>query len=283
MRQSMDIISLAYQTQEGLKMQANLETYKKDLERLINKGKLLYTAMQNECFPETLKKILGKQAEEVLKKLPKFGEDYQTWYSESKVLIKQLLPDRLDDFTRYYEKTKSRKNISYENYRIEDYLQGINIINWNKEKVVGRDAAIPHFQQQQAILNAVSTRFESSLFDIRQLVQADLFDSELVAAQELLKNGFIRASGAVAGVVLEKHLSQVAENHSISTRKKNPAISDFNDLLKQADVLDTTSWRQIQRLGDIRNLCDHNKDREPTKEEVQELIAGVEKFTKTLF
>lgn len=279
----MDIISLAYQTQEGLKMQANLETYKKDLERLINKGKLLYTAMQNECFPETLKKILGKQAEEVLKKLPKFGEDYQTWYSESKVLIKQLLPDRLDDFTRYYEKTKSRKNISYENYRIEDYLQGINIINWNKEKVVGRDAAIPHFQQQQAILNAVSTRFESSLFDIRQLVQADLFDSELVAAQELLKNGFIRASGAVAGVVLEKHLSQVAENHSISTRKKNPAISDFNDLLKQADVLDTTSWRQIQRLGDIRNLCDHNKDREPTKEEVQELIAGVEKFTKTLF
>lgn len=264
-------------------MQANLETYKKDLERLINKGKLLYTAMQNECFPETLKKILGKQAEEVLKKLPKFGEDYQTWYSESKVLIKQLLPDRLDDFTRYYEKTKSRKNISYENYRIEDYLQGINIINWNKEKVVGRDAAIPHFQQQQAILNAVSTRFESSLFDIRQLVQADLFDSELVAAQELLKNGFIRASGAVAGVVLEKHLSQVAENHSISTRKKNPAISDFNDLLKQADVLDTTSWRQIQRLGDIRNLCDHNKDREPTKEEVQELIAGVEKFTKTLF
>lgn len=271
-------------TEEKLRVQANLEKYRKDLERLVSKGELLHIAMQHECFPAEIKKALGKQADEMLKKLPKFGEEYQIWYSESKVLIKQLLPDRLDDFTRHYEKPKPRKDISYENYRIEDYLQGLNVTRgWEKEKVVGPDAAIPHFRQQQAILNAVSPRFESSLFDICQLVQADLFDSELAAAQELLKNGFIRASGAVAGVVLEKHLSQVVKNHNITTRKKNPTISDLNDLLKQADVLDTPSWRQIQRLGDIRNLCDHSKDREPTKDEAQELIAGVEKFTKTLF
>jgi len=114
-------------------------------------------------------------------------------------------------------------------------------------------------------------------------VQADLFDSELAASQELLKKGFLRGAGAICGVVLEKHLAQVAENHNVTTRKKNPTISDLNDLLKQSDVLDTPEWRQIQRLGDIRNLCDHNKDREPTKDEVQELISGVEKFTKTLF
>lgn len=110
-----------------------------------------------------------------------------------------------------------------------------------------------------------------------------MFDSELSAASDLLKKGFIRASGAIAGVVLEKHLSQVLDNHNLSTRKKHPSISDFNDLLKNGDVLDTPNWRQIQRLGDIRNLCDHNKDREPTKDEAQELISGVEKFTKTLF
>ena len=87
----------------------------------------------------------------------------------------------------------------------------------------------------------------------------------------------------MAGVVLEKHLAQVATNRSITTRKKNPAISDFNDLLKNGGVLDTPSWRLIQRQGDIRNLCDHNKQREPTLEETDELINGVEKFTKTLF
>lgn len=265
-------------------MQTNLEKYKKDLETLISKGDVLVLVMQYECYPDEMKKAYGKEADVIVKKLPEFIEEYQIWYSESKALVKQLLPDRLADFIRHYEKPKPRKDITYENYRIEDYLQGLRVTRgWEKKPIVGPEAAILQFRQQLAILKAVSARFESSLFDIRQLVQADLFDSELAVAQELLKNGFVRASGAVAGVVLEKHLSQVAENHNITTRKKNPTISDFNDLLKQGDVLDTPSWRQIQRLGDIRNLCGHSKDRDPTREEVQELISGVEKFTKTLF
>ena len=49
------------------------------------------------------------------------------------------------------------------------------------------------------------------------------------------------------------------------------------------EVLDIPSWRQIQRLGDIRNLCVHKKERDPTNDEVEELINGVEKYTKTLF
>jgi hypothetical protein len=265
-------------------VQANFEKYKSDLKELLDQGQLLFMAMQYECHPDEFKKAYGKDADKLVNSLPKFSSDYQLWYSASKVLIKQLLPDRLADFVRHYEKPKPRKDIDFENYRIEDYLQGLRVTRgWEKAKVVGPDAAIPHLEQQLAILKAVSARFESSLFDIRQLVQADLFDSELATARELLKTGFIRASGAVAGVVLEKHLSQVAENHNITIRKKNPTISDFNDLLKQAEMLDTPGWRQIQRLGDIRNLCDHNKEREPTKEEAQELIGGVEKFTKTVF
>ena len=264
-------------------MYSNIEKYKKDLELLNDRGELLHLAIWYECHPENITEALGEKAKELIENIPNFKVEYQVWYSESKALIKQLLPDRLADFVRHYEKPKPRKDITYENYRIEDYMQGLTITRgWNQEEVVGPQAAIPHFRQQQAILKAVSARFESSLFDIRQLVRADLFDSELAAAQELLKTGFIRASGAVAGVVLEKHLSLVADNHNLSS-KKNPTISNFNDLLKQADVLDTPSWRQIQRLGDIRNMCDHGKDREPTKEEAQELIAGVEKFTKTLF
>lgn len=265
-------------------MPTNLDKYKKDLEKLSKKGDLLLMAIQHECFPEQVEEAIGEKAEELVKTFPRFSDEYQAWYSEAKVVIKQLLPDRLDDFVRHYEKPKSRKEISYENYRIEDYLQGLSVTRgWEKEKVVGPDAAIPQFQQQLAILKSVSARFESSLFDIQQLVQADLFDSELEAAVDLIKHGFLRAAGAIAGVVLEKHLAQVAFNHNIKTRKKHPTISDFNDLLKNGGVLDVPTWRNIQRLGDIRNLCDHKKDREPTKDEVEELVNGVEKITKTLF
>src|ERR1700722_14199559 len=61
---------------------------------------------------------------------------------------------------------------------------------------------------------------------------ADLFDSELDAAAELSKSGFTRAAGALAGVVLEKHLAQVCDRHAIKISRKNPGISDFNGALK---------------------------------------------------
>ena len=133
------------------------------------------------------------------------------------------------------------------------------------------------------ILKSAEKRIESSLFDIKQLVQADLFDSELGATTELLKNKFVRAAGAVAGVVLEKHLGQVCRNHNVKLSKKDPAVADLNDALKNDDVIDTPQWRAIQHLRDVRNLCDHNKKREPSSDEVTDLIAGVGKLTKTLF
>nr|WP_287413420.1 hypothetical protein [Pseudodesulfovibrio sp.] len=260
-------------------MQSNIEKYKKDLKKLISQGKFLGLAIQYECFPEDNDEIAKKdlKVKKIIEELPNFRKEYQSWYSESKILIKQLLPDRLEDFVRYYEKSKNRKEINYDNYRIEDYLHGI------ETHYVKSSSAIPHMIQQLAILKSVSSRFESTLFDIKQLVQADIFDSELDSAKELIKHGFLRGAGAMTGVVLEKHLGQVMANHNIKIRKKHPTINDFNEALKNEGVLDTSSWRQIQRLGDIRNLCDHNKDREPTKDELNELISGAEKFTKTLF
>jgi hypothetical protein len=155
------------------------------------------------------------------------------------VLVRRLLPDRLSDFVRHYEKPKPRKDITFESYRIEDCLQGLSVSRgWDKEKVVGPDAAIPHFRQQLAILKSVAARFKSSLFDIRQLVQADLFDSELDAGRELAKHKFTRAAGALAGVVLERHLAQVCDNHGVKVPKKNPTIADLNDALKEGGVID---------------------------------------------
>ena len=84
-------------------------------------------------------------------------------------------------------------------------------------------------------------------------------------------------------MVLEKHLAQVCENHSIAIKKKEPTIGELNDALKNSGTIDVPDWRFIQRLGDLRNLCDHNKNREPKKEEIGELIDGVEKIMKTLF
>ena len=269
-------------------MTSNVDKYKAELKTLVEHGVKLEMAMQYECMPEEFSKALveakitGKKLVEWKKNIPSFEAKYQTWYSEARAIIKQLLPDRLDDFVKLYEKAKARKEITYENYTIEDYLQGLRITRgYDKQKVVGQDAAIPRFRQQLSILRSVEARFESSLFEIKQLVQADLFDSELEVARELLRKGFGRAAGAVAGVVLERHLVQVCESHNTITAK-NPGISELNDQLKKAGIIEVPTWRFIQHLTDLRNLCDHDKKKEPTAEQISDLIDGVQKITKTL-
>lgn len=269
-------------------MASNLDRFKSDLSRLTEQGGRLELAMNLDCFPERIKAVAKRQlkdkADAYLKDLPSFPSDYQRWYSEALAVVRQLLPDRLIDFIRHYEKPKARRDITYENYRVEDYLQGLQVTRgYEKEVVVGKDAAIPQFQQQLAILKAAEARFDSSLFEIRQLIQADLLDSELEAAEHLAKFKFSRAAGAVAGVVLERHLATVCGDHKVRIAKKNPTIADFNEALKTATVIDLSQWRFVQHLADLRNMCDHARTPEPTREHITDLVAGVKKITKTVF
>jgi hypothetical protein len=110
-----------------------------------------------------------------------------------------------------------------------------------------------------------------------------MFDNEIEAAKELWKKGFYRGSGAIAGVVLERHLGNVCDKHNLKSHKKHSTINDLNQILKNNNVIDTATWRFIQHLGDLRNLCDHNKDRDPKKEEIGDLLSGVSKSTKTIY
>jgi len=241
-----------------------LEKYKKDISKLIKKG-------------EKLLSILSTNDD-----LIKFSKEYEIWYSESLSLIKFVLPNRFEDFKKYYYQKGEdclKKYIIYTPPRkgsnglcipfFDDFIPA--------EKV---DYAKSLFENQLGIVKASKKRFESSLFDIKQLVQADLFDSELDAAQELNQKGFIRGAGAIAGVVLEDYLAQLCENHNIKIRKKNPTINDLNQQLKDNNVIEMKDWRNIQGLAGLRNLCDHKKKKEPTKKDIEGLINGVKKITK---
>jgi hypothetical protein len=263
-------------------MSTNLERFKQDLTKLISLGNgMSVDLLSRSCTPKQ-----KEEHKEIFEKAKgSFERDYQKWYTETHALIKQLVPDRLDEFIRLYHGDGKRKQIDSVTYTIQDWLTGVRAAKKYDGQQFFDDFAIAsmRFKTQFEILESVQSRFVSSLFDIAQLVRADLFDSELDAARELAKHGFLRGAGAIAGVVIEKHLAQVCSNHNVQIKKKDPTINDFNDALKNGVVIDIPAMRQIQRLADIRNLCDHNKHREPTKEEVIELVDGAEKLCKTLF
>ena len=214
---------------------------------------------------------------------------YQNWYSESHELIKQLLPNRMEEFNELYRGSKPSRIFDATHFGIQHWLLGMKVQNGalvpkgDTEEHGETELVAAKLQNQLGILDSIQRRFQSSLFDMRQMVQADVFDSELEEATHLARKGFTRAAGSLAGVVLERHLGQVVTNHSIKFQKKTPTISELNDALKDNGTLDIPTWRQIQRLGDIRNFCSHSKEREPTKDEVIELITAAGKLTKTLF
>lgn len=207
---------------------------------------------------------------------------YQVWYTKSELVIKEFLPTRYKEFIGCY-KTEKRKEYDCSNYCIYDYFTGIYVTRGGKELFNCKDIAMTNFSLQLTILNALRENLDSILFNIIENIECEIFDNELESAKKLLKNKFLRAAGAICGVVLEKHFSTVLKHHDLTINKKEPCISDYNDLCKKEKIYDIINWRFVQHLGDIRNLCDHNKGREPTKEEVEELIEGTDKVIKTIF
>jgi len=262
----------------------NLDRYKEDVARLVALGTQLQNAMGYLIDPKEVKRQLAESSgkdnvQAFLDKLPPFNATYEIWYSTSLALIRQLLPDRLADFIALYEVPKNRKMLTHSSYTMIDFLHGTQ----RADGSVTISAGYPKFQNQLSILKACAARFESSLFEIRQIVQADLFDSEIDAARELSKHGFSRAAGAIAGVILEKHLRQVCADHKISVTKKHPGISDLNELLKANSVVSIAQSRHITLMGDIRNLCDHSKAKDATLAQITDLLDGVDKILKTIF
>ena len=260
-------------------MPGNLDRYRSDLKGLVLLGEemLIDLSLRDAAVDAEEKAAAGRVK-------GCFEQKYQRWYTEACAAVGQLIPGRQLEFEQLYKGDGKRKAIDAASYNIQDWLTGRRSPAGADENGVSDLLAVSlRLKTQLEILKSAEARFQSSLFEMRQLVRADLFDSELDACRELAAQGFLRAAGAIAGVILEKHLRQVIADHGIVVRKAEPTINDFNDHLKKAGVLDVPAWRQIQRLGDIRNLCGHSKHREPEKEEVEELIEGADRIIRTLF
>ncbi|WEA01783.1 hypothetical protein [Mucilaginibacter sp. SJ] len=263
------------------------EQLKNEMTRLYNTGVNLINAMQVEQFPAEMEahftNVLKKDFGHFRQNLPKFSDTYQAWYSEAQIVIAKYLPGRLNDFTSLYE-IKGRKEIRKDNYVIEDYLRSTVVTGgFDKKVVAGPADAIPLMQQQLSILNAIYIRFESQLAESELLMLGELSDQMLIRASELLKIQFGRSAGVICTVVLEQHLEEVRKNHQLKATKKIMTVNDHNESFYKAGLYDVATYRQLQYLGDIRDLCLKNKKSAPTEEQIADMINGTQKVLKTIF
>jgi hypothetical protein len=212
-------------------------------------------------------------------KLGNFAPLYESWYSKALVAVSQICPQRLPEFREAYRQEK-RKEVTFDTYTVSDFLIGLTVSRGGVPTFNTTNAFAMKLLRQVGIVHAAEELAKSVLFDIRGMLRAELLDSDLSAAKELLRAKQLRASGMICGVILETHLRSCCDAHGVNISKKDPGIGDLNDLLRAAALYDVPMWRLIQRLADIRNLCGHRKERDPSPDEVGDLVSGTEKVIK---
>lgn len=198
---------------------------------------------------------------------PEARVQYHAWYVEASELVTSLGSDITDDF----EKAHSV---------IQEYLAGISgtdtqFLRGKRRKRYHRSLLV-----QKGLVMGLSGLLDVRALDITALVTADLVDGEINQAKLMLKNGFIRCAGALAGVALESHLKLLHKQIGIVPRKKDGIAALANNLRKASNRFELGYEKQCIAMADTRNKCDHNQDKDPTKDEVKDLISDVTRFTQ---
>jgi hypothetical protein len=128
------------------------------------------------------------------------------------------------------------------------------------------------FRKLKAVLLAAKEDYEGGyLRKIRNLIQADVFDSELEQADELLASGYKIPAAVIAGIVLETSLRQTCQDRGLATGK----LDKMNADLAKAGVYNKLLQKQITALADIRNNAAHGHSNQFNEGDVTNMIRDV--------
>ncbi len=98
-----------------------------------------------------------------------FAASYQKWYSEARLIISRLQPDRLAEFGFLYGAGQKRKTVDRTNYAIRDWLldvhSGGNRIAIARKRSFTSDV-VRRFRLQCLILESLELCFTGSVFTI---------------------------------------------------------------------------------------------------------------------
>src|SRR5208282_3862039 len=216
---------------------------------------------------EDLARLLDQQKQilkslEDIKDIIEFRTVYQRWDTQSLKIVQTLASDKYDEFVNYFLNNPNRKLLDAS---IQDYIRGIGQARdgyTDELPFDPQELARIRFLNQLQVLDELSYRLDTLMADVENHLFAELQDKELEAAKALQPVS-LRAAGALAGVVLQRHLQKVAANHTVTIPKPETTIRDLNDPLKQRNAYDFATWRKIQLLGDLHHLCSEQRNGNP--------------------
>jgi hypothetical protein len=133
-----------------------------------------------------------------------------------------------------------------------------------------------------SILEAIKYEIENGwLRDIKELVTAEVFSDFLEMSKYLLDENYKDAAAVMIGSVLEEHLRQLCNNHSVDTHVTKgmdtvPKKADLlNADLRKAGVYGPLEQKSVSTWLDLRNSAAHGKYGNYRKEQVDIMYIGV--------
>lgn len=127
----------------------------------------------------------------------------------------------------------------------------------------------------RAVFLAAKEDFEGGyLSSVTNLVQAEVFSTELEQARELLAAGYRVPAAVICGVVLETNLRTLCEARSLATGR----LDKMNADLAKTGIYNSIVQKRITVLAAIRNSAAHGKSAEFDDASVRSMIEEVEKL-----
>lgn len=135
----------------------------------------------------------------------------------------------------------------------------------------------------QGILRAAKDDYENDyLFNVRQLIEAELFDNFLEQARHLYDSGYHQPAAVIAGCVLEDGLRKLCIANGLALSDK-PKLDQMNAELAKAGIYSKLTQKKLIAVADLRNRAAHGQWDQFSKDDVDEMIRSVRKFMEEHF
>lgn len=118
---------------------------------------------------------------------------------------------------------------------------------------------------------------DNCLFDIKNLVSAEVFADFLGMAEHLIETGYKDPAASLIGAVLEDGLRRIASNHDIKVKSRDD-LGSLNQRCADKGVYTRLEQQRVQFWNTLRNDADHGHFGSYTEQDVKEMLPGVRNF-----
>jgi HEPN domain-containing protein len=148
--------------------------------------------------------------------------------------------------------------------------------NFTQQNVKGLTYS-PVYRAQGILKSAKDDYEHGHLFELKKVIEAELFDDFLEQASSLLEAGYYQPAAVIAGCVLEDALRKMCIVNQLDLPER-PKLDFMNSALAKAGVYNKLTQKKVTSIADIRNNAAHGNWDEFEKEDVIEAISWINRF-----